>query len=197
VHLVQEVELSEPVLALVHVLDRLECGTVLGVDLANRVQPVVDQATTLVIDRGAHATTLAVWALTTTRTFSQSHCAKSTIWQRTTWCTAWIGPLSTSAVRSAATHCSAAAAGSAPSDRSGAPRFTKKAAGNPASFQFHPDQTLTYGRNGSLAVQFKASGLLEMCWHFYAWGDLVRVIKPKVLRDLCASARRSGFPALP
>ncbi len=75
--------------------------------------------------------------------------------------------------------------------------FAPEAAPQAASFQFHPTQMEEYLPDGSLVVRFKSSGLLEMAWYLYAWGDKVTVIEPKALRDLVNGHQRSDFPALP
>ena len=45
-------------------------------------------------------------------------------------------------------------------------------------FPFHPTQEMTYEPDGSLTVRFTASGLLEMAWFLYMWGDAVEVLAP-------------------
>ncbi|MCR9267925.1 MAG: WYL domain-containing protein, partial [Alphaproteobacteria bacterium] len=72
-----------------------------------------------------------------------------------------------------------------------------KAAVHAARFRFHPNQTSDVQEDGSLIVRFMASGLLEMCWHLYAWGDQVEVIAPPALADMVRDHRRSDFPGLP
>ena len=76
-------------------------------------------------------------------------------------------------------------------------RFAPDAAKTARDFVFHPNQRVTEDSDGSLIVQFEASGHLEMAWHLYCWGDTVEVIEPAVLRDLVAAHRRADFSALP
>jgi hypothetical protein len=38
--------------------------------------------------------------------------------------------------------------------------------------------------DGSLIVQFRAGGLLEMSWHLFTWGDEVEIVKPRRLASL-------------
>ncbi|WP_300541607.1 WYL domain-containing protein [Maricaulis sp.] len=76
-------------------------------------------------------------------------------------------------------------------------KFTPRAAPHAARFRFHPLQTSETLEDGSLVVRFTASGLLEMCWHLYAWGDQVDVLEPPALADLVKGYRRSDFPGLP
>lgn len=76
-------------------------------------------------------------------------------------------------------------------------KFRPEVADHARRFQFHPDQILEDGGDGSLIVRFRASGHLEMCWHLYTWGDKVEVIAPDCLRNITLDYRRSDFSALP
>lgn len=76
-------------------------------------------------------------------------------------------------------------------------RFAPKAVPRAAGFLFHPTQTTEREDDGSLIVRFRASGLLEMCWHLYMWGDAVEVISPPELTRMVDGHRRDDFPAMP
>ena len=76
-------------------------------------------------------------------------------------------------------------------------RFHPEAAVRAAEWEFHPGQTTTHEKDGSLVVRFEASGWLEMAWHLYTWGDLVEVIEPPDLKAMVEGWRRSDFEALP
>ncbi len=76
-------------------------------------------------------------------------------------------------------------------------RFAPEAAGMAATYEFHPGQTEWFEPDGSFMVRFRSSGLLEMAWYLYAWGDKVEVIEPKALADMVNGHQRSDFPALP
>ena len=76
-------------------------------------------------------------------------------------------------------------------------RFTPDAVRHAREFEFHPDQLFEDQPDGSLIVRFHAAGLLEMCWHLYAWGDKVEVLAPPALRAMIEGHRRNDFPALP
>ena len=76
-------------------------------------------------------------------------------------------------------------------------KFSPEAATNAKSYLFHPEQTLEERQDGSVIVKFKASGLLEMCWHLYSWGDHVEVIAPETLKEMVLNYRRNDFPAMP
>ena len=76
-------------------------------------------------------------------------------------------------------------------------KFTPEAAKNAKSYLFHPEQKLEECPDGSIVIRFKASGLLEMCWHLYSWGDHVEVIEPVSLKKMVEHYRRADFPAMP
>jgi predicted DNA-binding transcriptional regulator YafY len=76
-------------------------------------------------------------------------------------------------------------------------RFSPGAAERALSWEFHPGQSFRTLDDGSLEVQFRAGGWLEMAWHLYQWGDQVEVIAPDVLREIAHSARRGDFDAFP
>ena len=70
-------------------------------------------------------------------------------------------------------------------------RFNADAARDAAAFLFHPEQTVTGNKDGSVTVRFKAGGIEEMCWHLVTWEDGVTVEKPALLRqrliEMCSS----------
>ena len=76
-------------------------------------------------------------------------------------------------------------------------RFAPEAAAMAATYEFHPTQTEWFEPDGSFMVRFRSSGLLEMAWYLYAWGDKVEVIEPKALGQMMNGHQRSDFPALP
>ncbi|GAA0312040.1 WCX domain-containing protein [Rhodovulum strictum] len=48
-----------------------------------------------------------------------------------------------------------------------------------------------------LIVTFEASGLVEMAWHLYKWGDAVEVIEPAALREMVAGFQNGRITVLP
>lgn len=68
-------------------------------------------------------------------------------------------------------------------------RFNHDAARDAATFLFHPSQTFSENKDGSLTVEFRAGGLNEMCWHLVTWGESVSVEQPieltERLRRMC------------
>ena len=49
-------------------------------------------------------------------------------------------------------------------------------------WRFHANQQVEPQADGSVIVRFRASGMLELAWHLFTWGDKVRVVAPEVLR---------------
>jgi predicted DNA-binding transcriptional regulator YafY len=62
-------------------------------------------------------------------------------------------------------------------------QFTPEVANDARTFLFHPSQTLEDQPDGSLIVRFRASGLTEMAWHLFTWGDDVEILEPKKLQE--------------
>jgi predicted DNA-binding transcriptional regulator YafY len=50
-------------------------------------------------------------------------------------------------------------------------------------WRFHANQEVEPQADGSVVVRFRASGMLELAWHLFTWGDKVRVLAPDVLRN--------------
>jgi predicted DNA-binding transcriptional regulator YafY len=49
-------------------------------------------------------------------------------------------------------------------------------------WRFHANQTVEAQADGSVIVRFRASGMLELAWHLFTWGDKVQVVAPQVLK---------------
>jgi predicted DNA-binding transcriptional regulator YafY len=77
-------------------------------------------------------------------------------------------------------------------------RFKPDAAADARRFRFHASQTVTDLEDGSVLVRFSASGLKEMAWHLFTWGDSVEIVAPPELREcyreLLAEAKRAVGP---
>ena len=64
-------------------------------------------------------------------------------------------------------------------------KFSPEAAAKAADFQFHPSQKKNrYEKDGSLIVEFKAGGFVEMAWHALQWGKHLEIIEPEKLRGM-------------
>jgi len=76
-------------------------------------------------------------------------------------------------------------------------RFSPSAAPIARDFEFHPTQQLIEESDGSLLVEFTASGWIEMVWHLYQWGNQVEVIAPEKLRGMLVGFQRGDLGVLP
>ena len=76
-------------------------------------------------------------------------------------------------------------------------RFTPRAAPVAREFVFHPTQVLTDMVDGSLIVEFTASGWVEMAWHLIIWGNDVEVLDPPELISILDQVRRGEVKVLP
>jgi predicted DNA-binding transcriptional regulator YafY len=75
-------------------------------------------------------------------------------------------------------------------------RFKPHAAADARTFRFHPEQVVTEQPDGSVVVTFAASGLTEMAWHLFTWGDAVEIIKPEALKVRYREWLTRGFSAV-
>jgi predicted DNA-binding transcriptional regulator YafY len=76
-------------------------------------------------------------------------------------------------------------------------RFAPSAAPVARDFRFHPNQVLTGMPDGSLLVEFSASGWVEMAWCLISWGRAVEVLEPPELRVILERVRRGDVDILP
>ncbi|MBC7166108.1 WYL domain-containing protein [Phenylobacterium sp.] len=51
-------------------------------------------------------------------------------------------------------------------------------------WRFHSTQTTEIQPDGSVMVAFRASGMRELAWHLFSWGDKVRIVAPQRLKDM-------------
>jgi predicted DNA-binding transcriptional regulator YafY len=51
-------------------------------------------------------------------------------------------------------------------------------------WRFHSNQQVAPQPDGSVTVRFRASGMRELAWHLFTWGDQVQVLGPARLKDL-------------
>ena len=78
-------------------------------------------------------------------------------------------------------------------------RVTPAGAEDALRWRFHANQSVEAQADGSVIVRFRASGMLELAWHLFTWGDKVAVLAPDVLRttlvaqiDIARRAHASG-----
>ena len=63
------------------------------------------------------------------------------------------------------------------------------------SWRFHPSQSITRQDDGSVLVEFRSSGMLELAWHLFTWSDKVEVLAPERLRSLLVEELRRALSA--
>jgi predicted DNA-binding transcriptional regulator YafY len=59
---------------------------------------------------------------------------------------------------------------------------TPEGAEDALRWRFHANQQVEAMADGSVLVRFRASGMRELAWHLFTWGDKVRVVAPEILR---------------
>jgi predicted DNA-binding transcriptional regulator YafY len=53
-------------------------------------------------------------------------------------------------------------------------------------WRFHANQEVRPQPDGTVEVLFRASGMLELAWHLFTWGDKVEILAPPSLRRTMA-----------
>jgi predicted DNA-binding transcriptional regulator YafY len=76
-------------------------------------------------------------------------------------------------------------------------QFAPSAAPAAREFVFHPKQEMTELEDGSLLVEFAASGWVEMAWHLVKWGPAFEVLAPLQLKDMLDLVRQGQVEVLP
>jgi predicted DNA-binding transcriptional regulator YafY len=61
------------------------------------------------------------------------------------------------------------------------------------NYRFHPSQTVEPQPDGAAIVRFRASGMLELAWHLFAWGDKIEIIQPESLRTQMLAELRGAL----
>lgn len=51
-------------------------------------------------------------------------------------------------------------------------------------WRFHARQKVELEADGSTVVRFRASGMRELAWHLFTWGDKVEIVEPQALKDM-------------
>jgi predicted DNA-binding transcriptional regulator YafY len=66
-------------------------------------------------------------------------------------------------------------------------RVTPEGAEDALRWRFHANQTLEAQPDGGVIVRFRASGMRELAWHLFTWGDKVRIVEPQALKAMMAA----------
>jgi len=51
-------------------------------------------------------------------------------------------------------------------------------------WRFHARQTVEPQADGSVLVRFRSSGMRELAWHLFTWGDKVEIVEPPALHEM-------------
>ena len=74
-------------------------------------------------------------------------------------------------------------------------RFAPSAAAAVRRWRFHVGQTLEEEADGAVVVRLRASGMRELAWHLFTWGDAVQVLAPERLRSLLVEQLQAALAA--
>jgi predicted DNA-binding transcriptional regulator YafY len=58
------------------------------------------------------------------------------------------------------------------------------------NWRFHPAQTVEHLPDGGALVRFRATGMLELIWHLFTWGNKIEIVAPTSLRESMATELR-------
>lgn len=61
--------------------------------------------------------------------------------------------------------------------------FNKEISSEVLNYNFHPTQKIKLENDGSVTVNFRASGDREILWHIFRWGKNCTLLEPKKLKD--------------
>jgi predicted DNA-binding transcriptional regulator YafY len=83
-------------------------------------------------------------------------------------------------------------------------RVTPDGAEDALRWRFHANQKVEPQPDGGVIVRFRASGMRELAWHLFTWGDKLRIVAPPALQAVMAQelavalrAHTSGTDAPP
>lgn len=73
---------------------------------------------------------------------------------------------------------------------------TPTGAAEARGWRWHPTQSLEDQPDGSVIVRFRASGMRELAWHLFTWGDQVTILSPQRLKAVMAGELAAAQRAL-
>lgn len=65
-------------------------------------------------------------------------------------------------------------------------RITPEGREDAQRWRFHARQKVEAEPDGCTLVRFRASGMRELAWHLFTWGDKVEIVAPQALKDMMA-----------
>jgi predicted DNA-binding transcriptional regulator YafY len=63
-------------------------------------------------------------------------------------------------------------------------RIAPQGAEDALRWRFHANQSVEPHADGAVIVRFRASGMRELAWHLFTWGDKLRIVAPQALKDM-------------
>lgn len=75
-------------------------------------------------------------------------------------------------------------------------RITPEGAAEAKGWRWHPTQSVEDQADGSVRVKFRASGMRELAWHLFSWGEQVEIVAPARLKTVMAEELAAATRAL-
>lgn len=75
-------------------------------------------------------------------------------------------------------------------------RIAPQGAAEAKSWRWHPTQTFEDQADGSVVVRFRASGMRELAWHLFTWGEQAVILAPERLKAVMAGELAAAERAL-
>ena len=73
---------------------------------------------------------------------------------------------------------------------------TAEGAAEARAWRWHPTQTLEDQPDGAVVVRFRASGMRELAWHLFTWGEQAVILAPERLKAVMAGELAAAGRAL-
>ncbi len=61
------------------------------------------------------------------------------------------------------------------------------------NYRFHSSQSVEEHAEGGVIVRFRASGMLELAWHLFCWGNKIEIVEPVSLRQQMTTELRAAL----
>lgn len=75
-------------------------------------------------------------------------------------------------------------------------KITPDGADEARGWRWHPTQTVEDQDDGGVVVRFRASGMRELAWHLFSWGEQVQIVEPGRLKMVMAEELAAAQRAL-
>ncbi|WP_295189664.1 WYL domain-containing protein [uncultured Brevundimonas sp.] len=75
-------------------------------------------------------------------------------------------------------------------------RIAPEGAAEARGWRWHPTQSFEDQRDGGVIVRFRASGMRELAWHLFTWGEQVQILAPQRLKAVMAGELAAAGRAL-